>query len=136
MSDANLVFGLHAVQALLSRAPKRVLEVWLQSGRSDERVEKLLRLADAQAVKVTRLSAREMELRARNAEHQGAIAQLASSNTLGESALDEILDRAGNVPLLLILDGVQDPHNLGACLRTADAAGVNCVIVPRDRAAG
>ena len=68
--------------------------------------------------------------------HQGVIAQLKKIDNLGEGALDDILDKAGAAPLLLVLDGVTDPHNLGACLRTADAAGVHAVIVPRDRAAG
>jgi len=77
-----------------------------------------------------------MDKLASGERHQGVIAQLKKIDNLGEGALDSVLDNAGPNPLLLVLDGVTDPHNLGACLRSADAAGVHAVIVPRDRAAG
>ncbi len=139
MSDtrlANLVFGIHAVRTVLDKHAHRVVEVWLQSGRNDARIEALIKLAAARDVKVEHRSARELDQRANGEAHQGAIASLQASGTLGEGALDEVLERVGPNPLVLVLDGVQDPHNLGACLRTADAAGAACVIVPRDRAAG
>jgi 23S rRNA (guanosine2251-2'-O)-methyltransferase len=136
MSDANLVYGIHAVRAVLDKHADRVTQVWLQSGRHDERLNALTKLAAERGVKVELRAVRELDQRANGEPHQGAIAQLSSGGTLGEGALDEILERAGPMPLVLVLDGVQDPHNLGACLRTADAAGVACVIVPRDRAAG
>ena len=140
MSDANLVIGIHAVRAVLQKHADRVMHVWLQTGRNDSRIDEIGKLASEHKVKVEYRSVRELDQRAKGEQHQGAIAQLGASESLGEGALDEILDRAANqigrAPLLLVLDGVQDPHNLGACLRTADAAGVACVIVPRDRAAG
>lgn len=136
MSDATLVYGIHAVRAVLEKHPKRVAHVWLQSGRNDARTEELVKLAAQNGVKIEQRAARELDQRANGEQHQGAIAQLVASSSLGEGALDELLDQAGASPLLLVLDGVQDPHNLGACLRTADAIGVTAVIVPRDRAAG
>jgi len=136
MSDATLVYGIHAVRAVLLKHPKRVAQVWLQSGRVDARIDELAKLAAEHGVKTERRAVRDLEQRAGGEVHQGAIAQLTASSALGEGALDEILDNAGAAPLVLVLDGVQDPHNLGACLRTADAAGVAAVIVPRDRAAG
>jgi 23S rRNA (guanosine2251-2'-O)-methyltransferase len=136
MSDATLVYGIHAVRSVLNKHPKRIVQIWLQSGREDARVEELVKLAMAHGVKVERRAVRDLDQRANGEQHQGAIAQLNASSALGEGALDELLDGAGPAPLLLVLDGVQDPHNLGACLRTADAAGVLAVIVPRDRAAG
>jgi 23S rRNA (guanosine2251-2'-O)-methyltransferase len=136
MSEATLVYGIHAVRAVLVKHPKRVAQIWLQSGRDDARVEGIVKLASQNSVKLERRAARELDQRANGEQHQGAIAQLTPAAALGEGALDEILDGAGPAPLLLVLDGVQDPHNLGACLRTADAAGVVAVIVPRDRAAG
>ena len=136
MSDGLLVYGIHAVRTLLDKHPAKVAQVWLQSGRGDGRVDALATLAAKHSVKVEYRSTKELDQRANGERHQGAIAELRESGALGEGALDDILDRAGAHPLVLVLDGVQDPHNLGACLRTADAAGVACVIVPRDRAAG
>jgi 23S rRNA (guanosine2251-2'-O)-methyltransferase len=136
MSDASLVYGIHAVKAVLEKHPQRVAQVWLQSGRNDARVEQLAKLAAQHGVKVEQRAARDLDQRANGEQHQGAIAQLLAASSLGEGALDELLDQGGSSPLLLVLDGVQDPHNLGACLRTADAIGVTAVIVPRDRAAG
>ncbi len=136
MSEATLVYGIHAVRAVLTKHPRRVAQVWLQTGRDDARVDEIVKLAAQNNVKVERRAVRDLDQRANGEQHQGAIAQLNPSSALGEGALDELLDKAGPAPLLLVLDGVQDPHNLGACLRTADAAGVLAVIVPRDRAAG
>jgi 23S rRNA (guanosine2251-2'-O)-methyltransferase len=136
MSDASLVYGIHAVRAVLDKHAQRVTQVWLQTGRNDKRIDELTKLATERGVKIEHRSARELDQRANGEQHQGAVAQLSAGGNLGEGALDEILEHAGSKPLVLVLDGVQDPHNLGACLRTADAAGVTCVIVPRDRAAG
>jgi 23S rRNA (guanosine2251-2'-O)-methyltransferase len=136
VSGANLVYGIHAVRMVLRNRTARVVDVWLQAGRSDERIEELVTLAHEQGVRVERRSIRDLDQEAHGEPHQGAIAHLQASGTLGEGALDEILEHAGAKPLVLVLDGVQDPHNLGACLRTADAAGASCIIVPRDRAAG
>lgn len=136
VNAANLVYGIHAVRAVLSKHPKRVTLVYLQSERGDARVEELLKLAQDRGIKVERRSVKDLDQRSGGERHQGAIAELSGGNALGEGALDEVLDAAGPAPLVLVLDGVQDPHNLGACLRTADAVGVAAVIVPRDRAAG
>jgi 23S rRNA (guanosine2251-2'-O)-methyltransferase len=131
----SLVWGIHAVRAVLSKQPKRVTQLFLQSGRDDARIEQLAKLATEQGVKVERRAARDLDQRAVGELHQGALAELTAASALGEGALDDILDAAGATPLVLVLDGVQDPHNLGACLRTADACGVHAVVVPRDRAA-
>lgn len=136
MSEANRAFGIHAVRTLLQRHPDRVVQVLTQRGRDDARVNEVVKLAREHGIKLEVRSSQELDQLAQGERHQGVIAQLARTENLGEGALDEILDRAGPEPLLLVLDGVQDPHNLGACLRTADAAGVHAVIVPRDRAAG
>jgi 23S rRNA (guanosine2251-2'-O)-methyltransferase len=95
----------------------------------------LQRLAQAAGVRIEWRDAQELDRLASNERHQGACLHIRALGPLGEGALDELLDRATAPPLLLVLDGVQDPHNLGACLRTADAAGATAVIVPRDRAA-
>lgn len=141
MSETSWIYGWHAVRALLVRQPERIARLVVQKGRDDERAGTVLQLAAQHAVKVETRTSRELDQWAAGATHQGVLAELHPSAVLGEGALDDILDalvatQPATPPLLLILDGVQDPHNLGACLRTADAAGVHAVVVPRDRAAG
>ncbi|WP_312373250.1 23S rRNA (guanosine(2251)-2'-O)-methyltransferase RlmB [Stutzerimonas nitrititolerans] len=132
MSDLERVYGLHAVEALLRHHPKRVKQVWLAEGRGDPRV--LLELAEQARVRVGQCERREMDAWVEGV-HQGVVAEVSPSQVWGEAMLEELLDRAEGPPLLLVLDGVTDPHNLGACLRTADAAGALAVIVPKDKAA-
>ena len=135
MSEETIVFGLHAVRTVLQQHPERVSLVIVQKGRDDGRLAEITRLAQAANVKIASRDAQELDRLAAGERHQGVCVQMRSAGVLGEGALDELLDKTKS-PLLLILDGVQDPHNLGACLRTADATGVAAVIVPRDRAAG
>ncbi|MCO7544530.1 23S rRNA (guanosine(2251)-2'-O)-methyltransferase RlmB [Stutzerimonas nitrititolerans] len=134
MSDLERVYGLHAVEALLRHHPKRVKQVWLAEGRGDPRVRVLLELAEQARVRVGQCERREMDAWVEGV-HQGVVADVSPSQVWGEAMLEELLDRAEGPPLLLVLDGVTDPHNLGACLRTADAAGALAVIVPKDKAA-
>jgi 23S rRNA (guanosine2251-2'-O)-methyltransferase len=131
-----MIFGLHAVRTLLQRRPERAALLLLQKGRDDARIQELLQLAQAKSIKTEWRDQRELERLAGNERHQGACLEIRSVGVLGEGALDDLLDAGTTAPLLLVLDGVQDPHNLGACMRTADAAGVAAVIVPKDRAAG
>ena len=136
MRQEALVFGLHAVRTLLQRFPERVLEVLLQKGRDDLRASEVLTLAQQAGARIEWRNPADLDRLTNGERHQGVCARVKTSGPLGEGALDDLLDRLEGPPLLLVLDGVQDPHNLGACLRTADAAGVTAVIVPRDRAAG
>ncbi len=136
MSHEAFVYGQHAVRMLLQRRPQRASLLILQKGRDDARAGELLQIAQAAGVRTERREARELDRLAGGERHQGACLRIQPATALGEGALDELLDQAGPAPLLLVLDGVQDPHNLGACMRTADAAGALAVITPRDRAAG
>jgi 23S rRNA (guanosine2251-2'-O)-methyltransferase len=129
-----VVYGLHAVRALLTRDPQRVARIYLQHGRHDARADEIERLARAAGRTVERIEAKQLQARLGEAVHQGVVAEVAPLAPWSEDDLLEAVTRA-SAPLLLALDGVQDPHNLGACLRTADACGVLAVIVPRDRAA-
>ncbi|MBV0933525.1 23S rRNA (guanosine(2251)-2'-O)-methyltransferase RlmB [Marinobacterium weihaiense] len=129
------IFGLHAVTSLLNRNPGRVRRLLVQQGRRDERLQTLLDKAEAHRIKVIELAKAELEQRAEGGRHQGVIAECEPIKALSEKALDVLLDNAGAAPLVLVLDGVTDPHNLGACLRTADAAGVAVVIAPKDKSA-
>ena len=128
------IYGVHAVEALLRHHPKRVKQVWLAEGRSDPRVQTLIELANENRVAVGQAERREMDVWVEGV-HQGVVADVSPSQVWGEAMLDELLDRTEGAPLLLVLDGVTDPHNLGACLRSADAAGALAVIVPKDKSA-
>jgi 23S rRNA (guanosine2251-2'-O)-methyltransferase len=128
------VYGLHTVRALLTRSPARVERVWLQQGRTDERAAQIESLARQAGRPVERADAQRLRGWVGEVAHQGVVAEIQGLPALGEAEFYERLGESTD-PLLLALDGVQDPHNLGACLRTADACGVMAVLVPRDRAA-
>ena len=130
----EVVYGLHAVRALLTRDPQRVTRIYLQHGRHDARADEIERLARAAGRIIERVEATQLQKRLGEAVHQGVVAEVAPLASWSEADLLEAVTNARD-PLLLALDGVQDPHNLGACLRTADACGVLALIVPRDRAA-
>jgi 23S rRNA (guanosine2251-2'-O)-methyltransferase len=136
MSEESIVFGLHAVRTLLKQHPQRASRLLVQKGRDDGRIAEVLQLAKAANLPFESRDGRDLDRLATAERHQGVCLFVKPSGVLGEGALDDLLDRLEGPPFLLVLDGVQDPHNLGACLRTADAAGVTAVIVPRDRAAG
>lgn len=134
MSELERIYGVHAVEALLRHHPRRVKQLWLAEERQDPRIQALLELARQARVPVGQRERRELDEWAEGV-HQGVVAEVSPSQVWGEAMLDELLDRCEGPPLLLVLDGVTDPHNLGACLRTADAAGVQAVIVPKDKSA-
>ncbi len=129
--------GLHAVAGLLERRPAALRALWLIDGALNERQLAIESQARAAGIAITRLPPGDLDTRAEGARHQGVIAAFdPEAVTLDEADLDTLLADAQGPPLLLVLDGVQDPHNLGACLRSADAAGIDAVVVPKDRAAG
>ncbi|MFM2288695.1 MAG: hypothetical protein RL684_1838 [Pseudomonadota bacterium] len=128
------IYGLHAVRALLERAPARVRRVYLQRGRTDPRAQQLESLARTAGCGIERVEPTRLAGWVGEVAHQGVVAEVDPLPPLTEDDLYERVAAARD-PLVLALDGVQDPHNLGACLRTADACGVLAVIVPRDRAA-
>ena len=132
----HIVYGIHAVQAALQRDASNIIEVMIESGRKDARVQALLDKVAAQHAEVRRVTGKELDALVPDARHQGVVARCRAVTVWQEDDLDALLDGLSVSPLLLVLDGVQDPHNLGACLRSADAAGVHAVIAPRDRAVG
>jgi len=134
MSQLEKIYGVHAVEALLRHHPKRVKQIWLAESRNDPRVQTLIELANENRVQIGQAERREMDAWVEGV-HQGVVADVSPSQVWGEAMLDELLDRTEGAPLLLVLDGVTDPHNLGACLRSADAAGALAVIVPKDKSA-
>lgn len=136
MSEESIVFGLHAVRALLKQRPERAVRLLVQKQRDDSRIAEVVTLARGANIAMEVRDAKELDRLAGAQRHQGVCLYARAASVLGEGALDDLLDGLAGPPFLLVLDGVQDPHNLGACLRTADAAGATAVIVPRDRAAG
>ena len=136
MAERNLVHGLHALRWLLMRHPERVRQLWLQGGRDDARAREIEELARKAGLPVQRADHRALDQLAGEVAHQGVVADVAPARTWNDAELIANLESLQEPALVLLLDGVQDPHNLGACLRTADACGVHAVVVPRDRAAG
>lgn len=134
MSQLEKIYGVHAVEALLRHHPRRVKQIWLSEGRSEPRLQTLLQLASEHRITVGAAERRELDAWVEGV-HQGVVADVSPSQVWGEAMLEELLDRHEGAPLLLVLDGVTDPHNLGACLRTADAAGALAVIIPKDKSA-
>ena len=135
MKERELIYGLHAVTALLEGGGT-VHALWLQDSRHDERLARVVELARKAGVKLLRVPRSELDRLTDGARHQGVAAEAEGAELRDESGLMPLLDRLKEPPFLLVLDGIQDPHNLGACLRSADAAGVHAVIAPRDRSAG
>ena len=134
MSD--IAFGIHAVDSLLRRAPQRVLSLFIQTDRNDTRIQSLLTLAKNQGVSVTRVPKSDLDTQVTE-RHQGVVAVIEPASSEASLSERDLVSYLSGVerPLVLVLDGVTDPHNLGACLRSADAAGVNAVIVPKDNSA-
>jgi len=133
MSGRRAIHGLHAVTAALKRRPEAVFEVFLDPARKDPRTRRVADLARSGGVRVHHADAARLDGLTKGSRHQGVVAFVEESTAAG--SVEEVLESAAE-PLLLVLDGVQDPHNLGACLRVADAMGVHAVIAPKDRAVG
>jgi len=134
MKEARVLIGFHAVLARLRADPDSVLEILADETRHDARIADTLSAAEARGVRVIRVPTRRLDGFYGGGRHQGIVARVRPRDE--QADLDQILARLHEPPLLLVLDGVTDPHNLGACLRVADAAGAHAVIAPKDRSAG
>ena len=131
---ASLIYGPHAVHEAIAYDPAGIEAVWIEHGRRDRRLERALRKLEHLEAPIRRVGRAELDRLAEGAAHQGVIARYSGTPARGEGELADLLE-ATAAPLLLVLDQVQDPHNLGACLRSAAAAGAHGVVAPRDRAA-
>jgi 23S rRNA (guanosine2251-2'-O)-methyltransferase len=128
------LFGFHAVTARLRQRPDAVHALYVLAGRQDVRARDVVARAEAAGVAVHAVENARLDALAGHGNHQGVVAIV--DDRLPHVTLDDVLDSPVEAPLLLILDGVTDPHNLGACLRSADAFGAQAVVVPKDRAVG
>jgi 23S rRNA (guanosine2251-2'-O)-methyltransferase len=134
-SNTQYIFGLHAVTALIEKHPERIIRLLYAEQRGDKKMEALLSLARQQDVDVTQASRAELDGVTHDGNHQGVAALCEKAKNFSERDLAAMLEDLSSPALLLILDGVQDPHNLGACFRSADAAGVLAIIAPKDKSA-
>jgi 23S rRNA (guanosine2251-2'-O)-methyltransferase len=129
------ILGLHAVKAALQQ--NRAVETLLvEATRNDTRIREVIALAEAAGVSCQRIAAKKLDQQVEDNHHQGVALRVRSQQVQDEPYLKALLKRLDEAPLLLILDGVKDPHNLGACMRTADAVGVNAIVIPKDRSVG
>lgn len=129
------IYGMHAVQAALSNPRRTIKKLYMNQERADGRLQAILEKAEARGIFVEKLTSQALNKRFPDVAHQGVAAHIESLPEYGESDITLLLESSQTPILILILDGVTDPHNLGACLRTADAAGVDFVIIPKDKSA-
>lgn len=134
MSSSKVLFGFHAVTVRLKTAPESVLELYVDARRRDARMRQFLERAQAAGVRLIEADGARLTGLSAGAPHQGVVARVKPIEQ--QQSLHGLLDALDTPPLLLVLDGVTDPHNLGACLRVADGAGAHAVIAPKDHAAG
>ena len=132
--NQDTVFGLHAVESLVRNESDSVLSIQVQEGREDQRLSKLINLIKQKNIKLELVPRKSLDTLV-SGRHQGIVALIKAEIEKTEGDLEDILQNLSAPPFLLILDSITDPHNLGACLRSADAAGVHAVIVPKDKSA-
>lgn len=136
MSRNQLIFGFHAVMGRVRQAPGTIKALYLDQGRRDARVRDFVKLAESMGLRIVQVDRARLDGMVGGERHQGVAAEVTGDIVQPAQDLDALLDNLKEPPLLLVLDGVQDPHNLGASLRVADAMGVHAVIAPKDRAVG
>lgn len=129
----EIIYGIHSVESFLRNDPAAVLQLWVQKGRDDKRLRTVITLAEKTGISVETVNSARLKQKCDGAVHQGVVASVRQSSA-PEMSIEDLLQR--DSLFLLLLDEVQDPHNIGACLRTADAAGVDAVIVSKNRSPG
>ncbi len=136
MKTRRHVVGLHAVEAALQHGPERIVSAWIDATRTDDRLARLIKGLQALGLKPQRVNKARLDILAEGQSHQGVVLEVIMPGELGENELRSALETTGTLPLFLVLDHLQDPHNFGACLRTADAAGVHGVVLTKDQSVG
>lgn len=131
---SEILFGIHAVESMLERSPERILEAFTLNQREDKRLLSVIQECQQIGIKLKKVDRKWLDEQSQKGVHQGILIKVKEAPAYHENDLGTLLQEIEK-PLILILDGITDPHNLGACMRTADAAGVNLIIVPKDRSA-
>ena len=134
MSSARILFGFHAITVRMKTAPKSVIELHVEANRRDARMRSFVDRARESGIKIVETDGERLDKMAGSSRHQGVVARVEVVAML--HSLDEVIEAVEGPPLLLVLDGVTDPHNLGACLRVADGAGAHAIVAPKDHAVG
>ena len=134
MSSPRILFGFHAVTVRMKTAPKSIIELHVEANRRDARMRSFVDRARESDVKIVETDGERLDKMAGSSRHQGVVARV--EHVAMPHSLDEVVENIEGPPLLLILDGVTDPHNLGACLRVADGAGAHAIVAPKDHAVG
>lgn len=130
------IVGIHAAQAALNYSPQKITRVWLNTERSDKRLETFLETLSELNVPLEKVDRKKLDKLADGMNHQGVVLEVSLPEELSENELKTAVEHLTEPALFLVLDNVQDPHNLGACLRTADATGVHGIIITKDNAVG
>ncbi len=132
----TLITGIHAVESALRNDADNIAQVWIAENKRNQRVKELIHHAQKRGLIAHRADIKMLDKLAKTHQHQGVVAEYNAPASYTEDDLLDLLEKQNSTALLLVLDGVTDPHNLGACLRTADAAGVQAIIAPKDNAVG
>jgi len=135
MSKSIYIYGFHSIESQLNSNPEYILKLFIQSGRNDARMRKMTSLLNNLKINFLKIDKNELDRLAKGEPHQGIIAEVLLPSLPGQKALIDFVTKISSIPLILILDSIQDPRNLGACLRSANAAGVDCVVVNKDGSA-
>lgn len=134
MKNTQIIYGIHAVVAVLQKRPQDVLELYLDQQRGDNRMRELTQLALQNDITIQWSLKATLNQLSNKSQHQGVVAKVRQGQTA--ETIEDIIENLDSPAFILILDGITDPHNLGACLRSADAAGVHAVIAPKDGSVG
>ena len=130
----RVLFGFHAITVRMKTAPKSVIELHVEANRRDARMRSFVDRARDGGIKIVETDGERLDKMAGTSRHQGVVARV--EVVAMPHSLDEVIENVEGTPLLLVLDGVTDPHNLGACLRVADGAGAHAIVAPKDHAVG
>ncbi|MFC0180773.1 23S rRNA (guanosine(2251)-2'-O)-methyltransferase RlmB [Thorsellia kenyensis] len=131
---SEVIYGVHAIESVLNKEPHRIIEVFISKTREEKRLDPLIKKLHQFGVVIQEANKATLDKKSDGASHQGIIARVKEGKQYNEHDLSDLMAQT-DIPLFLVLDNITDPHNLGACLRSADAAGVSAVIVPKDRSA-
>ena len=135
MSKSIYIYGFHSIESQLNSNPEYILKLFIQSGRNDARMSKMTSLLSNLKINFLKIEKNELDRLAKGEPHQGIIAEILLPSLPGQEALIDFITNLPSNPLILMLDSIQDPRNLGACLRSANAAGVDCVVINKDGSA-
>ena len=135
MSKSIYIYGFHSIEAQLNSNPECILNVFVQTGRNDSRMSEMTSFLNTQKINFSKIDKNKLDRLTKGEPHQGIVAEVILPPLLGQAALIDFVTKLSSSPLLLMLDSIQDPRNLGACLRSANAAGVDCIVINKDGSA-